>query len=49
MLYMFLYFVLFALWMVIEIMTAPKGYEDENGFHLGEPADISSKGEGENY
>lgn len=37
MLYIFLYLAVFVLWVVIELITAPKGYEDENGFHYGTP------------
>ncbi|MGE5402870.1 MAG: hypothetical protein ACM3S2_20920 [Ignavibacteriales bacterium] len=37
MLYLFLYLVLFVIWIGIELMIAPKGYEDSEGFHYGTP------------
>lgn len=45
MLYIFLYLAVFVLWVVIELITAPKGYEDENGFHYGTPpiSDLKSE------
>jgi hypothetical protein len=46
MVYLFCYLGVFVLWIITELLTAPKGWEDENGFHLGEP-DRSSKGVGE--
>lgn len=33
MIYIAAYLMLFILWIVIELITAPAGYEDENGFH----------------
>lgn len=44
--YIWAYIGLFSIWVVVEIMTAPKGWEDEHGFHYGEPHN-TSKGEGE--
>jgi hypothetical protein len=29
--------------MVVELVTAPKGYEDENGFHYGTPPPMDLK------
>jgi hypothetical protein len=29
--------VLGALWFVYQVVTAPIGYEDKNGFHYGNP------------
>lgn len=37
MLYLIGFFCVFALWMLIELLVAPKGYEDERGFHFGSP------------
>jgi len=37
MLYIFLYLAVFVLWVIVELVTAPKGYEDEDGFHYGIP------------
>ncbi|MCU7494736.1 MAG: hypothetical protein HF314_12155 [Ignavibacteria bacterium] len=28
-------FVIFLYWVILELLRAPMGYEDENGFHLG--------------
>ncbi|MGE5353989.1 MAG: hypothetical protein ACM3P0_18020 [Acidobacteriota bacterium] len=43
MIWLLAYFVLFVLWTVIELTMAPKGYEDKNGFHFGEPPYKGSK------
>lgn len=43
MLYIFLYLAVFVLWVIIEMMTAPKGYEDERGFHYGTPPSRNPK------
>lgn len=37
MLYVALYILVFLLWMGIELLLAPKGYEDKRGFHYGTP------------
>lgn len=37
MLYAVLYILVFLLWMGIELLLAPKGYEDKKGFHHGSP------------
>jgi len=39
MIYILIYYGLFFALMLWSIKTAPYGYEDENGFHLGEPGD----------
>ena len=37
MLYLALYILVFLLWMGIELLLAPKGFEDSKGFHYGVP------------
>jgi hypothetical protein len=37
MLYLALYILVFLLWMGIELLLAPKGFEDSRGFHYGSP------------
>jgi hypothetical protein len=33
----------FLIWMLYKINNAPSGYEDETGFHHGEPPPIDDK------
>lgn len=34
MIYFILYLGFFLLWITVELLRAPAGYEDENGFHI---------------
>lgn len=33
MVYLIIYFILFAVWITAELLIAPKGFEDNDGFH----------------
>lgn len=35
--YIVISYAVFIIWTIIELATAPKGYEDETGFHYGQP------------
>lgn len=37
--------ILFLSWILWKINKAPQGYEDENGFHYGDPPPIDKKNE----
>jgi|GEM_PF-7051179 len=43
MIYLLIYFALFAVWITAELLLAPKGFEDNHGFHYGNPKDDRSK------
>jgi hypothetical protein len=49
MIYLFLFLGLLFTWTVIEIISAPFGYENKSGFHLGKPDSLNTnhKGYGE--
>lgn len=36
MVYLIIYFALFAIWITVELLIAPKGFEDSEGFHFGD-------------
>lgn len=43
MVYLLLYFALFAVWVTAELLLAPKGFEDNQGFHYGTPDEHKPK------
>lgn len=43
MVYLIIYFALFAIWITAELLLAPKGFEDGEGFHFGSPKDDKTK------
>jgi hypothetical protein len=43
MVYFVIYLAMFIIWITIELLRAPAGYEDETGFHL---ADTPEHGKG---
>lgn len=43
MVYLIIYFALFAIWITAELLLAPKGFEDKNGFHYGNPKEDKFK------
>lgn len=43
MVYLIIYFALFAIWITAELLLAPKGFEDGEGFHFGNPKDDKPK------
>ncbi|MCX6150529.1 MAG: hypothetical protein NTX22_08415 [Ignavibacteriales bacterium] len=37
MIYLGIYVAVFIVWMAIELLVAPRGFEDDSGFHYGAP------------
>lgn len=37
MIFVLLFFLVFAVWIFVELLMAPRGYEDKDGFHYGIP------------